>query len=225
MSAVEGRWDEEYRVGRYAGEAPLAFNADILDAANARGLRSGLYIGCGNGRNFVPLTDAGLDLIGLDVSSAALHQLAARRPDGAGRLVHGDLHALAPGVEFELVIGLQVFQHGREADAHAHLRAAIARVAEGGLFCIRVNAVGTQLEYPHRVIETNAEGGFTVVYDEGPKSGLAVHFFARTELEEVTGGLTPVLPLRIDRTHREPPATGYWDQWEGIWDASSRSST
>jgi SAM-dependent methyltransferase len=53
-------------------------------------LSRGLYIGCGNGRNLVPMSDAGLDLIGLDISAQAITQLHRRKP-GAARLIVGDL--------------------------------------------------------------------------------------------------------------------------------------
>src|SRR5437879_10254937 len=76
------RWDTEYRSGRYADDAPLPFVGDILTALDdAPTLREGigLYIGCGNGRNYLPLVDAGLRILGLDLSLEALRQLAARR--------------------------------------------------------------------------------------------------------------------------------------------------
>ena len=41
---------------------------------------TGLYIGCGNGRNYLPLVDAGLNLLGLDVSAEAIKRLSERRP-------------------------------------------------------------------------------------------------------------------------------------------------
>ncbi len=91
---VASSWDAEYQSGRYAGAPPDEFVADIIAAAAAHGLSTGLYIGCGNGRNLVPLLDAGLDLTGLDISRQALTQLRARRPDRAGRLVLGDIPAL-----------------------------------------------------------------------------------------------------------------------------------
>lgn len=177
----------------------------------------GLYIGCGNGRNYVPLIDAGLDLLGVDVSGAAIRQLAQRRPDRARRLIHGDIAVLPEGSSFGTVIGIQVFQHGSEAEAHAHIRAARGLLSADGLFCIRVNAAGTQLEHGHTVIERNEAGGFTVLYEHGPKSGLQVHFFGKSELAGLLRDLDAVVPLRVDRTHRQAPATGYWDQWEGIW--------
>jgi hypothetical protein len=84
QSVVAASWDAEYGAGRYAGAPPDGFVADIIAAATRHGLSRGLYIGCGNGRNLVPLLDAGLDLTGLDISPEAIAQLRVRRPDRAG---------------------------------------------------------------------------------------------------------------------------------------------
>jgi hypothetical protein len=94
---------------------------------------------------------------------------------------------------------------------------AQARVRAGGVFCIRVNAVGTDVWPGHEVVETAEDGGFTVRYAEGPKRGLDVHFFAASELDDLFAGWEPVLPLRISETRRDPPAPGHWSQWEAIW--------
>jgi SAM-dependent methyltransferase len=212
-------WDAEYRAGRYLGEEPVAFVGDILTACRRVALppERGLYIGCGNGRNYLPLVAGGLDLVGLDVSQVALDQLAERAPGRAGQLVHGDLDALPADAAFSIVIGIQVFQHGREREAHAHIGAALRRLVPGGLFCVRVNAVGTDVAHEHRVVERNRDGGFTVEYLSGPKTGLAIHFFAEAELERLLSTLEPLLPLRVQATQRQPPALGRWLQWEGIW--------
>jgi len=70
-TAGAASWDKEYASGRYHREPPVAFVADILAAAGQVGVTSGLYIGCGNGRNYEPLVRGGLDLTGLDVSQVA----------------------------------------------------------------------------------------------------------------------------------------------------------
>jgi hypothetical protein len=212
-------WDAEYAAGRYRGEPPVPLVADILAAAAEHGLigREGLYIGCGNGRNYLPLVAGGLDLVGLDVSATAIEQLAERGPERRERLIHGDLSALPDDRAYLLVIGLQVFQHGDRATAHEHLRTAQARLLPGGLFCLRVNAVGTELEYAHEIIERDASCGFTARYRDGPKAGLDIHFFAVGELEALFDGYHLLLAPRLSWTQRRPPSRGQWSQWEAIW--------
>jgi hypothetical protein len=74
---------------------------------------------------------------------------------------------------FGTVIGIQVFQHGTEPEAHAHVRAAISLLLPDGLLCIRVNAVGTEIEHRHKIIVANDQGGFTVIYDDGRRRASA----------------------------------------------------
>jgi SAM-dependent methyltransferase len=212
-------WDAEYASGRYEGEPPVGFTDDILAAAKDAGASSGLYIGCGNGRNYIPLTEAGLDLTGLDISATAIGQLAGRLPGRRDRLVNGDLSALPPGQRFPLVVAIQVLQHGTRAETHALLAAALAVVAPGGLFAVRVNAVGTDVHHAHEVAERDGDGSFSVRYVEGPKAGMTVHFWAARELDSaVTGaGFAPVMPLRPQATWRADRAAGLWLQWEGIY--------
>ena len=211
-------WDAEYAVGRYAGEQPVPFTRDIVSAARKAGAAHGLYIGCGNGRNYLPLVAGGLDLTGLDISAEAIAQLAARAPDRRNRLIHGDLWTLPAEAAWPLVIGIQVFQHGDRAAAHAHIRAAQQRLMPGGLFCLRVNATATDVWPRHEVTGRHPDGGFTVRYLAGPKQGLFIHFFTNAELEALFGvGYMPVLPPRLQVTRRVPPKPGHWSQWEAIW--------
>jgi SAM-dependent methyltransferase len=212
-------WDIQYGAGRYREEPPLPFVADVVAAVRAHDLlgSEGLYVGCGNGRNYLPLVADGLDLVGLDVSAAALAQLAERAPERRARLIHGDLSALPAGATYALVIGIQVFQHGDRASAHEHIRAAQARLAPGGLFCLRVNAVGTELQYDHDLVERDNDGGFTILYRAGPKRGLLIHFFAESELDALFAGYELVLAPRLSQTWRVPPERGQWSQWEAIY--------
>lgn len=213
-------WDAEYQAGRYASEKPVPFVHDIIAVARSYGLLNsrGLYVGCGNGRNYLPLTAAGLNLTGLDISRQALDQLAKRVPEHRDRLVHGDLTALPTGETFDLIIAIQVFQHGDRATAHTALRQAQDKLKPGGLFCLRVNAVGTDLWPDYELTEQDPDGGFTIRYVTGPKTGLQIHFFSQTELTtHFADNFHPVLPLRLDQTYRRPPQPGQWSQWEAIW--------
>jgi hypothetical protein len=215
-------WDAEYRSGRYRDDPPVTFTHDILAAARAAGLIRGLYIGCGNGRNYLPLVAGGLNLTGLDVSAVAIAQLAARFPSDRGRLVCGDLMALPADASYPLVIGIQVFQHGDRVSAHAHIGAAQRLVTPGGLFCLRVNATATDIWPEHEVIECDPDGGLTVRYLAGPKQGLRIHFFSATELHALFAhSFASVLPPRLQTTWRIPPQPGQWSQWEAIWRKTS----
>lgn len=209
---AERSWDAEYDAGRYVDERPVEFVAEIVSAWPGG---TGLYVGCGNGRNFVPLWEAGLDLVGLDISGRAIAQLAERVP--GARLVHGDLDALPPDECFDGVVGIQVFQHGTRAEAHTNLAKACEKVRPGGLLALRVNAVGTDVWPAHDVIETAPDGGFTVRYTAGSKRDLAIHFFSADELSRELDGWEELVPLRLHATRREPPAPGRWLQWEAIW--------
>ena len=123
-------------------------------------------------------------------------ELSARMPERRGSLVRGDLSALPQGTRYGVVIGIQVFQHGHAEAAHAHLAAARARVAPGGLMAVRVNAAGTDIAFAHRVTGRN-DDGVTIRYLEGPKAGLEVHFFGEAELRGLFAtGFEPVLPPR-----------------------------
>jgi hypothetical protein len=164
------------------------------------------------------MLDAGLDLTGLDISAEAIRQLRRRRPDRADKLIVGDLTALPASARHELVIGIQVFQHGTREQAHQHLLAAAERVTAGGLLCVRVNATDTEIEYDHDRVEEAADGGFTVRYRAGPKAGLDIHFFTAAELGAlVADRFTELIAPRLHTTRRTPPGRGHWSQWEAIW--------
>jgi len=212
-------WDAEYAAGRYSGEPPVAFVADIVAAAKDAGVHRGLYVGCGNGRNYVPLTEAGLDLTGLDISATAIAQLTRRLPERQDRLVTGDLSALPAGQRFPLVVAIQVLQHGSRAQTHSLLRDSLDRVAPGGLYAIRVNAVGTDVHPAHQVTERGEDGSYSVKYLEGPKAGMTVHFWAARELDAAVtrAGFASLLAVRPQATWRAVREQGLWLQWEGIY--------
>ena len=214
------RWDAEYRSGRYAGEAPVPFVADILAALEAHpAVRKdvGLYVGCGNGRNYLPLVDAGLRLYGLDLSLEALRQLAAGRSTPLP-LICGDFRTSTIRNRLGYIVAIQVFQHGMADDVATYFANVAAAQRPGGLFFLRVNAASTQILHASTPLERDARGSTTILYDAGPKRGLAVHFYGYEELTDLTrAAFEVVMPLREKIMHRAPPALGFWAQWEAVW--------
>ena len=218
---VSRSWDDEYRRGRYRGEPPIPFVGRIVDILRDRPetMRGkGLYVGCGNGRNYVALVDAGLDLIGLDVSKEAIAQLRMGHPHLAPDLVQADFCEFDSESLFDYIVAIQVFQHGT-ADA---VRSMFARSAmllkRGGLLFVRVNSASTDVYHSHRVVKRGDRGGFTVRYHEGPKRGLFIHFLSLGELREMLDPwFTALVPTREQVTLRQSPKRGSWAQWEGVW--------
>lgn len=221
--SIASSWDAEYRTGRYVGEPPIQFVEQIAELLNDhdpnhQGL--GLYVGCGNGRNFLPLVDRGFDLVGLDLSREALRQISDQRPGlDYERLICDDfLRFQSSNMQFDYLIALQVFQHGDGERVTDYFARAAQLLRSGGLFFLRVNSVSTEIVRRHTVVERNSLGGFTVRYDEGPKEGLPVHFFSRPEIEDLLGdAFRPVFHMSEKVTQREPPQTRSWSQWEGVW--------
>lgn len=214
------RWDQEYRTGKYAGEGPVPFVGKILDALGAYNLTNGrgLYVGCGNGRNYIPLTDADLYLTGLDISSEALRQIENQRPAMAEKLVCADFLDYQPPTLLDYVVSIQIFQHGKQQEVARHFSKTASILRSGGLFFLRVNSTATQIFHDHKVIETSPEGGKTIEYTDGPKAGMSIHFYTKEELTGLTDGLfEPVGTLEQAVMNRKPPQTGQWVQWEGIW--------
>ena len=163
------RWDAEYERGRYAGEPPVKSTETILEAvAGSAGLSGGrgLYVGCGNGRNFARLVCRGLNLTGIDPSPAAIGQLAARCPSAAGRLKCTDMESFEPGARFDYLVAIQVFQHGDAASAARNFERASRLLRPGGALFLRVNSASTDVYFGHRVKETTAGGSSTVRYLE-----------------------------------------------------------
>jgi len=73
--------------------------------------------------------------------------------------------------------------------------------------------VGTDVWPDHEITEQAADGGFTVRYRTGPKTGLLIHFFARAELAGLFApDFLPLRAPRVDRTPRTPPEPGQWSQ-------------
>ncbi|WP_424640176.1 class I SAM-dependent methyltransferase [Embleya sp. AB8] len=205
-------WDNAYADGMYADAAPDPFVDRIL-AVVAPGT-SGVEIGCGNGRNLIPLHRAGLDLIGVDPSRTALRQLAGREPGLT--LVHGTQDDLPAGRRYDLVIGIQVHQHGTRAAARALLRGSLALVAPGGLFALRTASAETEAVEAHEVLDTTADGGHTYRYLAGFKAGLTVHYYGRRELEDLLAEFEPVRPLCAEYSDRRELPAGRWAHWEAI---------
>jgi ubiquinone/menaquinone biosynthesis C-methylase UbiE len=163
MSRREGweGWDQyapfyDWENARTLGRRDVPFWRRIALAATG----SVLELGCGTGRISLPLARAGVNLVGIDRSSAMLERLRAaaarrRRVSGALRLVRGDIRFLPyESSTFDTVIApygiLQSLLADR--DLSATLESVSRVLAPGGTFGLDlVPDVPNWREYSNRV--------------------------------------------------------------------------
>ena len=212
-------WDALYRKGRYHAEHALDFTNDILKElhANPNLINGrGLYVGCGNGRNYSKLAESGLDVTGLDVSGVALAELSKRLPQYAAMLYQCDFLDYRQEELFQYVIAIQIFQHGNMDRINRYFEKTSMLLERGGLVFLRVNASNTAIQYDHDVIEENDTGGFTIHYKEGSKRGLDIHFFSKEDIDSLVSknDMTVIRELRNVTTKRVSPSMDSWSQWE-----------
>ena len=150
------------------GELPIGFVRDILAAAHQAGVTSGLYIGCGNGRNYLPLIAGGLDLTGLDISVTAITQLATPAPpDRRDRLIHGDLRCPARHRRPTRPSSASRSSSTATAPPRMHTSAPPGSASRPAACSACGSTTATDVRPRHEVTEHHPDGGFTVRYLAG----------------------------------------------------------
>lgn len=206
-SNAEENWNEVYSSGtKYQEEAPIPFINTIIKQIAQDDLveGKGLYIGCGNGRNYIPLRNIGLDITGLDISQVALDQLVERNPELSEKLIHADFLNFDSTSLFDYIISIQVFQHGNWEQIQKLFEKVATLSAPGGLFFLRVRSTNMEIKNTYTIVDRTTYGGFTVHFEEGSKKDLDIHYFSIDELNFLTeGNFTIVDALKevISTTH------------------------
>ena len=102
-----------------------------------------LDVGCGPGADTVPMIDAGLDVVGLDLTPAFLHEAREQAPDA--RFVRGDMRALPIAPEtFEGLWCSAAFLHLPRSEAVPTLEAFRRALAPDGAMLLSVMASETR---------------------------------------------------------------------------------
>lgn len=217
--AVEG-WPSSPEVGSYPEESPVPFVYYIISHLGEAGKhKTGLYINFANGRNYLPMVRAGLDIYGMDSDRNNLDQLRQAHPDVENHTFHGNFASYNGVRIFDYIVAMQSFQYGNVESVNRNLQQAHDVLRPNGRLFIRVNSSSTQLAYKNKLIEGDDETGKTVLYEDGPRRDQEVHFFAENELKDLCTKhhfQSIIEPYEVIEQGKAP-AQGKWAQWETVW--------
>jgi len=138
-----------------------------------------------NGRNYLPLVDAGLDLFGLDVSPEATPPTGPATTDAtAQRLLCDDFRKFqSPLPRFDYLIAIQVFQHGADADVATYFEEG-RRIASAGRAVLSARELRAhQIYHAHSVVAATP-GRFHDSLRRRTEVGLARPLLSDVELRE-----------------------------------------
>jgi 2-polyprenyl-3-methyl-5-hydroxy-6-metoxy-1,4-benzoquinol methylase len=214
------QWDKEYAEGRYNGEPPLRFTQQIIEDVKTNhkdGL--GLYVGCGNGRNYIPMLDNGLRVHGADISQNGLNEIIEKRPWAERRLATYDFKNSNAARIFDYIAAIQVFQHGTIEDVNQYFSKAYQALKPEGSLYLRVNSTATEMIYNFDLVEETKQKGATILYKEGPKTGQNIHFYTSEELLDLANfhGFEVTQPPIEITEQRNDSKKSTWTQLETIW--------
>ncbi len=138
-------WGEIFADPEMQRRSPNPALMELIPVIKAAGVRRVLDAGCGAGRHLLPLLAAGFQVWGVDRDAEVLRiikeRLAAAGP-GAGRawLARADLKRLPfPEARFDLVISVNVINHGVTADFLDYCRELHRVLRPGGYLFINVS--------------------------------------------------------------------------------------
>ncbi len=116
------KWNEIYQKGveeyeYYDLEEPHEDIEKVIDYFKKGGVNKVLDLGCGIGRNMIPLAKAGFKMTGVDLSVKGVDLAKKKIKENglSGEFARGDFQKLPfKDRKFDAVVAVQVLQHGRE---------------------------------------------------------------------------------------------------------------
>lgn len=176
-----------------------------------------LDVGCGWGRHLVHLAQLGWRVTGIDWSSTAVinSRMTLNETSLKGQVIRGDVRRMPfSDVEFQLVVAIDVLQHGRLVDFRRAMTEIKRVVRINSLVIISVPSVrNCPLHFPGTWIEDN-----TMIMNVGIEAGIPHHFFTEQEIRSATPMFHDV---KVDSVvHDLPPGieplhAGYANEW--LW--------
>lgn len=177
-------WDKKLKKGWGEGKQPERRFLEFIEKYKSEIGPNILDIGSGEGRQLMPLTNAGYNVTGFDYSKEGLEKTKKKQAKEKtdANLVRGNFHDLPfKDNVYDTVISIQAMQHNNWQGAEAAFSEAARVLKPGGLFFLRVNSEKNARQGNETIIK---DKGVTWSRDEDGSPGIH-HSFSFKELKEL----------------------------------------
>ncbi len=178
-------WDRAHENKWGSGKAPEQWVMHFVRGHRDEIDGSILDLGCGDGRQLVPLRLEGLNVVGFDISETGLKDTRRKlRELGLGtELDRGEMHEPLPyeDEQFGGAISIQVVSHNRWPEIEKTFAEVERVLKKGSYFAWKARSTEYWCE-PREQVE---DYGYTAQDTEGKKKGVDQHYFSRDEIDEL----------------------------------------
>lgn len=201
---LEDYWDWAHTIRDWPRGAALPIVQHVLEEVADRDRI--LYIGVGDGRNFLRLADSGLDICGCDASGVAVDRFLSDHPSLRDRLHHRKLAEMARDrSRFDVVIASRVLVRPDMDGSRADLSAIRSVLRPEGRLFAEWTAAGTDPWPGWGSATLDARGNLRLDYPSERVQKIYLSFLGCVELVESAGFTVDHGPVPVDLPrHRYP---------------------
>lgn len=207
-------WNKSYETGKYTN-SPMTSNVEKFyeDYLKNSEIKTIGFIGCGNGRNLIPLTKKGFATFGIDLSDIALKQLKEKiaLENLNTEIQRSSFYNLPWGNKsLDCVIANNSLQHNDWRGAEKAFKEISRCLKKSGIAFVSVRSSKRNL--PEQKIMINDNGiTFIPTNTLNQKFGIKIHHYTLEELEKlaVLSGLQIISAKEI----KKPPKNNNEKRW------------
>ncbi len=191
---LDAEWDKVYKkLNEYNYYKILEPHEDlnkIIDIFRKKGVRRILDLGCGAGRNLIPLAKAGFEVHGIDLSETAIHFLSKliRKINVNAKLKIGNIYDPLPypNEYFDAIISIQVLQHGTRKQIEFAIKEMKRILKKGGIIFVTVCGRYSKGKTRYCLVKTAKQlDVHTYIPQLGKEKGLTHFIFNKKIIYEV----------------------------------------
>jgi len=213
-SQIITNWDASYSQGKYAGlgMAPTVekFYDNFLKGSDIKTIG---FVGCGNGRNLIPLAKMGFKTSGVDLSDVALKQLKSRiaSENLTTALARKSFYNLPwEDGSMDCVNANNSLQHNDWTGAQKSFKEISRCVKKSGLIFVSVRSSKRNMPKEKQIIK---DQGITFIPTNplNQKFGIMIHHYTLEELEKLA--IISGLQILSKEEIKKPPKANKKERW------------